>query len=41
MDGIKAELLQLKPNPFICMRNLINKKLEIKKNKPTFFRFRT
>ena len=32
----KAELLQLKPHPFICMRNSINKKLEIEKTKPTF-----
>ena len=31
-----AELLQLKPHPFICMRNFINKKLEIEKTKPTF-----
>ena len=23
----KAELLQLKPHPFICMRNFINKKV--------------
>ena len=29
----KAELLQLKPHPFICMRNFINKKLEIEKTK--------
>ena len=32
----KAELLQLKPYPFICMINFINKKLEIEKSKPTF-----
>ena len=24
----KAELLQLKPHPFICMRNFINEKLK-------------
>ena len=30
---VKSELLQLKPHPFICMRN---KKLEIEKTKPTF-----
>ena len=33
---LKAELLQLKPHPFIYMRNFINKKLEIEKTKPTF-----
>ena len=32
----KAELLQLKPHPFICMKNFIDKKLEIKKTMPTF-----
>ena len=31
----KAELLQLKPHPFICMKNLLIKKLEIEKTKPT------
>ena len=30
----QAELLQLKPHPFICTRNFINKKVE--KAKPTF-----
>ena len=28
----KAELLQLKPHPFICMRNFINKKVVNRKN---------
>ena len=32
----QAELLQLKPHPFICMKSFINKKLEIEKTKPTF-----
>ena len=33
----KAELLQLKPHPFICMRNFILIKMsEIEKTKPTF-----
>ena len=27
IQSIKAELLQLKPHPFICMRNFINKKV--------------
>jgi hypothetical protein len=30
--GPKAELLQLKPHPFICMKNLINKKVGNQKN---------
>ena len=30
----KAKLLQLKPHPFICTRNFINKK--VGKTKPTF-----
>ena len=33
----KAELLQLKPHPFICMRNFINKKVGNQKTKPTLF----
>ena len=28
----KAELLQLKPHPFICMRNFMNKKFGNRKN---------
>ena len=32
----KAELVQLKPHSFICMRNLLIKKLEIEKTKATF-----
>ena len=36
LSGNKAELLQLKPHPFICMRNFINIKLDIEKTKPTF-----
>ena len=28
----KAELLQLKPHPFICMRNFINEKVGNRKN---------
>ena len=32
----KAELLQLKPHPFICMRNFINKKVGNQKTMPTF-----
>ena len=32
----KAELLQLKPHPFIRMRNFINKKVENRKTTPTF-----
>ena len=32
----KAKLLQLKPNPFIFMMNLIDKNLETKKTKPSF-----
>ena len=28
----KAELLQLKPHPFICMRNFINEKVGNPKN---------
>ena len=33
----KAELLQLKPHPFICMGNFIDKKVgNQKKTKPTF-----
>ena len=28
----KAELLQLKPHPFICMRNFLNKKVGNQKN---------
>ena len=28
----KAELLQLKPHPFICMRNFINKRVGNQKN---------
>ena len=28
----KAELLQLKPHPFICMRNFIDKKVGNQKN---------
>ena len=32
----KAELLQLKPHPFICMRNFINKKVGNRKTKPIF-----
>ena len=34
IPSTKAELLQLKPHPFICMINFINKKLEIEKTKP-------
>ena len=29
---IKARLLQLKPHPFICMRNFINRKVGNRKN---------
>ena len=32
----KSELLQLKPHPFICMRNFINKKVGNQKTMPTF-----
>ena len=32
---IKAELLQLKPHPFICVRNFINKKV-VNQIRPTF-----
>ena len=28
----KAELLQLKPHPFICRRNFFNEKVRIRKN---------
>ena len=31
-DMTKAELLQLKPHPFICMRNFMNKKVGNRKN---------
>ena len=31
----KAELLQLKPHPFICMRNFINEKVGNRKSKLT------
>ena len=33
---VKAELLQLKPHPFICMGNFIDKKFGNRKIKPTF-----
>ena len=35
-DATKAELLQLKPHPFICMRNFITTKVGNQKAKPTF-----
>ena len=33
----KAELLQLKPHPFICMRSFINKKVGNRKKLSTVF----
>ena len=32
----KAELLQLKPHPLICLRNVIIKKVRNQKTKPTY-----
>ena len=32
MEYSKAELLQLKPHPFICMKNFIDKKVGNRRN---------
>ena len=34
----KAELLQLKPHPYICMRNFINKKVGNRKKQAQFLK---